>query len=115
MCRRGPRDRLVQKQPPVALGSFPTLNPIKRTNPANIKSLVKRIGTNKKSQDRNTAVKSEIKTATRATHATVADGDTSAALIVAAKKLDKAASKGVLHENRAANRKSSIAKQVPAL
>jgi small subunit ribosomal protein S20 len=85
---------------------------------ANIKSQIKRIGTNKKSQDRNKAVKSELKTAIRATHKAVAAGDkvlASAALTVAGKKLDKAASKGVIHKNQAANRKSAIAKQVSAL
>jgi small subunit ribosomal protein S20 len=65
---------------------------------ANIKSQIKRIGTNRKATERNKAVKSEVKTAIRAT-----------------RKLDKAASKGVIHKNQAANRKSSIAKQVAAL
>ena len=85
---------------------------------ANIKSQIKRIGTNKKAQDRNKAVRSEVKTAIRATHAAIVTGDAtkaSAALAVASKKLDKAASKGVLHKNQVANRKSSIAKQVAAL
>ena len=85
---------------------------------ANIKSQIKRIGTNKKAQDRNKAVKSEVKTAVRATRTAIATGDkaaASAALVVAAKKLDKDASKGVIHKNQAANRKSAIAKQVAAL
>jgi small subunit ribosomal protein S20 len=85
---------------------------------ANIKSQIKRIGTNKKSQDRNKAVKSEVKTAVRLTRDAIASGDAvkaAAALKVATKKLDKAASKGVLHQNQAANRKSAIAKQVAAL
>lgn len=85
---------------------------------ANIKSQIKRILTNKKSQDRNKAVKSEVKTAVRATREAIAAGDkkvAAAALLVAGKKLDKAASKGVIHKNQAANRKSAIAKQVAAL
>ncbi len=85
---------------------------------ANIKSQIKRILTNKKSQDRNKAVKSEVKTAVRATRTAIAAGDkkaAAAALTVASKKLDKAASKGVIHKNQAANKKSSIAKQVAAL
>ena len=85
---------------------------------ANIKSQIKRILTNKKSQDRNKAVRSEVKTAVRATRAAIAAGDkkaAAAALTVASKKLDKAASKGVIHQNQAANKKSSIAKQVAAL
>ncbi len=85
---------------------------------ANIKSQIKRIGTNKKSQERNKAVKSEVKTAVRLTREAIAAGDAAkatAALVIASKKLDKAASKGVLHQNQAANRKSAIAKQVAAL
>jgi small subunit ribosomal protein S20 len=85
---------------------------------ANIKSQLKRILTNKKSQDRNKAVKSEVKTAVRATREAIAAGDKDkaiAALAIAGKKLDKAASKGVIHKNQAANRKSAIASQVAAL
>jgi small subunit ribosomal protein S20 len=85
---------------------------------ANIKSQIKRIGTNKKAQERNKAVKSELKTAIRATHKAVAAGDkatAATALTLAGKKLDKAVSKGVIHKNQAANRKSAIAKQVAAL
>lgn len=85
---------------------------------ANIKSQIKRILTNKKSQERNKAVKSEVKTAIRATRTAIASGDKAAAasaLVVASKKLDKAASKGVIHKNQAANKKSAIAKQVAAL
>ena len=85
---------------------------------ANIKSQIKRIGTNKKAQERNKAVKSELKTAIRATRTAIAAGDketAQTALLRAGKKLDKAASKGVIHKNQAANRKSSIAKQAAAL
>ena len=85
---------------------------------ANIKSQIKRIGTNKKAQERNKAVKSELKTAVRATREAITAGDKKAAdvaLLKASKKLDKAASKGVIHQNNAANRKSSLAKQVAAL
>lgn len=85
---------------------------------ANIKSQMKRIGTNEKAHERNKAVKSEVKTAVRATRTAVAAGDKAkaeAALQVATKKLDKAVSKGVLHKNNAANRKSAIAKQVASL
>jgi small subunit ribosomal protein S20 len=85
---------------------------------ANIKSQIKRIGTNRKAQERNKAVKSELKTAIRATREAVVAGDkdkASSALKVAMKKLDKAVSKGVIHKNQAANRKSSISKQVGSL
>lgn len=85
---------------------------------ANIKSQIKRIGTNKKAQDRNKAVKSELKTHVRATREAIAAGDTAkaeAALVLATRKLDKAVSKGVIHANQAANRKSAIAKSVAAM
>lgn len=85
---------------------------------ANIKSQIKRILTNKKSTDRNKAVRSELRTAVRATREAVIAGDkgkAAAALLLASKKLDKAASKGVIHKNQAANKKSAIAKQVNAL
>jgi small subunit ribosomal protein S20 len=85
---------------------------------ANIKSQLKRIITNKKAHDRNKAVKSELKTHIRAVRTAVTAGDkdkATAALAVASKKLDKAVSKGVIHKNQAANRKSAIAKQVSSL
>ena len=85
---------------------------------ANIKSQIKRIGTNKKAQERNKAVKSEFKRAIRATRLAVTAGDKDkavASLAVASKKLDKAVSKGVIHQNQAANKKSAIAKSVNAL
>ena len=78
---------------------------------ANIKSQIKRNKTNKKAQERNKAVKSELKTAIRATREAVVAGDKEKA--TAALRL--AASKGVIHKNQAANRKSAIAKQVAAL
>ena len=85
---------------------------------ANIKSQLKRIGTNLKAAERNKAVKSELKTAVRAVREASAAGDkaaATAALQLANKKLDKAVSKGVIHKNQAANRKSAIAKKVASL
>ena len=85
---------------------------------ANIKSQKKRILTNEKARLRNNAVKSELKTAIRAVNTAVesTDKDAAAATLVAAgRKLDKAVSKGVLHKNNAANRKSAISKKVNAL
>ncbi len=82
---------------------------------ANIKSQIKRIGTNKKDQERNKAVKSELKTAIRSVKTAITAGDKDAAVkavSLAGKKLDKAASKGVIHKNQAANRTGAIAKQV---
>ena len=85
---------------------------------ANIKSQIKRNRTNEKAHERNKAVKSEVRTAIRQTRSAITAGDkvtAEAALKNASKKLDKAVGKGVLHKNNAANRKSSLAKQVVAL
>jgi small subunit ribosomal protein S20 len=80
---------------------------------ANIKSQIKRNTTNEKRRLRNKAVKSELRTAVRSVRAATASGDAEAAqaaLAAASRKLDKAASKGVIHKNQAANRKSALAK-----
>ncbi|WOF24658.1 30S ribosomal protein S20 [Microbacterium betulae] len=85
---------------------------------ANIKSQIKRIKTNEKARERNKAVKSELKSLVRKTREAVATGDKTAAeaaFAKASKKLDKAVSKGVIHKNQAANRKSGLAKQVISL
>ncbi|WP_084130713.1 30S ribosomal protein S20 [Demequina sp. NBRC 110055] len=85
---------------------------------ANIKSKIKRIGTNEKARQRNVAVKSELKTNVRKVREAITAGDKDkavSALKVAEVKLDKAVSKGVIHKNQAANRKSALAKQVAAL
>jgi small subunit ribosomal protein S20 len=85
---------------------------------ANIKSQLKRIKTNEKATARNKAYKSELRTAVRQTREAIATGDKAVAeqkLAHAGKKLDKAVSKGVIHKNQAANRKSKLATQVAAL
>ncbi len=78
---------------------------------ANIKSQKKRNVTNEKSRQRNRAIKSELKTAIRAAREAVAAGDATAAYakgLYACRLLDKAVSKGVIHKNQAANRKSGV-------
>ncbi|KAB8169792.1 MULTISPECIES: 30S ribosomal protein S20 [Streptomyces] len=85
---------------------------------ANIKSQIKRIKTNEKARLRNQSIKSEVKTAIRRAREAAASGDyeqAEAARRVAARKLDKAVSKGVLHPNNAANKKSSLAARVNEL
>ena len=84
---------------------------------ANIKSQIKRNRTNEKARQRNKAVKSSLKTAVRKFHAAVDAGDAEQATALAreaTRALDKTASKGVIHANQAANRKSSISKKVTA-
>lgn len=90
----------------------------KDENVANIKSQKKRIRTNEKARLRNKAVKSALKTAIKKADAAVASGDRDAALAAArdaARALDKAASKGVIHPNQAANRKSGLMARVNAM
>ena len=81
---------------------------------ANIKSQIKRIKTNEKARLRNKSVKSSLKTAVRKFRAAAAAGEKDRAvreLVTASRALDKAVSKGVIHRNQAANRKSAMAKR----
>ncbi|WP_131104012.1 30S ribosomal protein S20 [Ornithinimicrobium sufpigmenti] len=81
---------------------------------ANIKSQIKRVKTNAKRTERNRAHKSELRTFVRKFREAADSGDVATAeeaLKVASKKLDKAVSKGVLHKNQAANKKSAMAKK----
>jgi small subunit ribosomal protein S20 len=85
---------------------------------ANIKSQIKRIKTNAQRTERNRAVKSELRTWIRKFREAAATGDATAAneaLKVASTKLDKAVSKGVIHKNQAANKKSAMAKKAASL
>ena len=85
---------------------------------ANIKSQIKRNKQNEKRRMRNKAVKSSLKTAIRKFNEQAAGGDAEAAAALlrdASRKLDQAASKGVIHKNQAANRKSAITKKLGSL
>ena len=85
---------------------------------ANIKSQLKRIKTNRLATERNKAIKSEFKTAIRKFREAADSGnaeETQAALANASTKLDKAVSKGVIHKNQAANKKSAMAKKAAQL
>jgi small subunit ribosomal protein S20 len=85
---------------------------------ANIKSQIKRIKTNEKARQRNQSVKSSLKTAIRKTREAVEAGDTAKAeelARAASRKLDKAVTKGVIHANQAANKKSALAKKINTL
>ncbi|MGQ0844186.1 MAG: 30S ribosomal protein S20 [Sporichthyaceae bacterium] len=82
---------------------------------ANIKSQIKRNKTNEKARQRNKAVRSSLKTAIRKFREAAAAGDTEKAGVAlrdASRALDKAASKGVIHANAAANKKSAMAQAV---
>ena len=85
---------------------------------ANIKSQIKRNKQNEKARQRNKAVKSELKTYVRQFREAADAGDeqkATQAMQSAYVKLDKAASKGVIHKKQAANRKSAIARRAAAL
>ncbi|GLI00342.1 30S ribosomal protein S20 [Phytohabitans aurantiacus] len=85
---------------------------------ANIKSQIKRNRQNEKRRLRNKSVKSSLKTAIRKFNEATEAGNTEAAATLmrdASRKLDKAVSKGVIHKNQAANRKSAIAKRLGSL
>ncbi len=78
---------------------------------ANIKSQKKRIRTNEKARLRNRAIRSELKTATRRVREAAENNDAAAVqeqARIACRLFDKAASKGVIHKNQAANRKSGV-------
>ncbi len=82
---------------------------------ANIKSQKKRIKTAEKARIRNQAVRSELKTYVKKVRVAVESGDVEAAQAAAnaaGRKLDKAASKGIIHKNQAAQRKSGVQKLV---
>lgn len=82
---------------------------------ANIKSQIKRNRTNEEARLRNKAVKSEVRTRIKNAQAAVGTENEADALRLAMKRLDKAASKGVIHKNQAANRKSGLMKRLAAL
>lgn len=85
---------------------------------ANIKSQIKRIKQNEKARQRNKAVKSELRTYVRKFREAADTGNVDEATVAmraASRKLDKAVSKGVIHKNQAANRKSAIAKRLSEL
>ena len=85
---------------------------------ANIKSQIKRIRTNEQARLRNKSVKSSLKTAIRQFRETAESGDreaTQQALVSASRLLDKAVSKGVIHANQAANKKSAMAQRANAV
>jgi small subunit ribosomal protein S20 len=84
---------------------------------ANIKSQIKRNKQNETRRERNKAVKSALKTSEKKVQTAISDGDADAVVTrqrEAARALDKAASKGVLHKRTVARKKSRLAKQVRA-
>ena len=84
---------------------------------ANIKSQIKRNRTNERARVRNKAARSEVKTRvkTAVTSATTGSETTAEDLRTAVKRLDKAAARGIIHKNQAANRKSRLMRRINSL
>jgi len=82
---------------------------------ANIKSQIKRIKTNEVARERNKRVKSEVRTRTKNALAAAGTENEVETLKAAIKRIDKAASKGVMHKNQAANKKSGLMHRIAAL
>ncbi|WP_020615665.1 30S ribosomal protein S20 [Paenibacillus daejeonensis] len=84
----------------------------------NIKSAIKRVSTNEKRRALNASQKSALRSAVKNADQAIASNDAAtaaAALVAATKKLDKAVTKGLIHKNAAARKKSRLAKKVNAL
>jgi small subunit ribosomal protein S20 len=81
---------------------------------ANIKSQKKRILTNAKRQERNKAVKSELRTRVKTATSSAGTAENAEDVRMAMKRLDKAATKGIIHPNNAARRKSRLMKKINA-
>jgi small subunit ribosomal protein S20 len=81
---------------------------------ANIKSQKKRIITNAKRAERNKAVKSELKTRIKNAQTTIGGDDNAEAVRLAVKRIDMAATKGIIHANAAARKKSRLMRKVNA-
>jgi len=81
---------------------------------ANIKSQIKRNKTNEKARLRNKAVKAELRTRAKTALSAAESGAENAtdALRTAIKRIDKAAAKGIIHKNQAANRKSKLMRRI---
>lgn len=84
----------------------------------NIKSAIKRVNTNEKRRLLKASQKSALRTSIKSFEKAVAGSNVDSAkeaLIAASKKLDKAVTKGLIHKNAAARKKSRLAKQLNAL
>ena len=82
---------------------------------ANIASQIKRNRQNEKRRVRNKGVRSELRTRTKTAVEAAGTEDQDEALRLALKRIDKAASHGVIHKNQAANRKSRLMRRVAAI
>jgi small subunit ribosomal protein S20 len=84
----------------------------------NIKSAIKRVKVSEKRRQRNASHKSALRTAVKSFETAAASSNVEtakAALVTASQKLDKAATKGLIHKNAAARKKSRLAKRLNEL
>lgn len=109
--RRRPDDGWGPQEP---LVPFPSRYRRNEVSVANIKSQKKRNRTNAKAAERNKAVKSELKTRVKNARASVGTPENAEDVRLAVKRIDMAASKGILHKNTAARRKSRLMKKINA-
>ena len=115
---RGHRARVTLGVASICASIFSNKAPSEACQVANIKSQKKRNKTNEIARQRNKAVKAELRTHVRAFRTAVAEGNNEKAVAlaqVASRSLDRAVSKGVIHSNQAANRKSAISSTANAL
>ena len=94
------------------MGSVEPKDRVEEVVVANIKSQKKRNLTNAKAAERNKAARSELKSRVKSAVKTIGDDANEEALRTAIKKIDSAASKGIIHKNTAARRKSRLMKKV---
>jgi len=108
----------VSRRPHVVAARPQSVDPTEAFRVANIKSQIKRIKTNEKARLRNKSAKSSLRTAVRRFREAADSGNRDEVLEAmrrASRQLDKAASKGIIHTNQAANKKSAMARRANAL
>jgi small subunit ribosomal protein S20 len=83
---------------------------------ANTKSALKRMRQNEKRRTRNRMIRSKVRTVVKAARVALGEGggDARASVLAAIRALDKAASRGVIHPNTAARKKSALARRLAA-
>ena len=106
------RDESGQAPSSLVRAHHPFTTTAKAFHVANIKSQMKRIGTNEKAHERNKAVKSELKTRVKNAKASAGSDSSVEDVRLAVKRIDMAAAKGIIHKNTAARRKSRLMKSV---
>lgn len=85
---------------------------------ANTRSALKRVRTSQKRRERNQSIKSRVRTMVRTFEEAVVSGESTVAaerFAQASSALDRAVSKGIVHKNMAARKKSRMASRLTSL